>query len=260
MARKGSTISVALATFNEAGNLRSCLDAVQPWVDEIIVVDGGSTDQTAEIARGYNAKVIVTDNPAIFHINKQKALDGCSGNWILQLDADEIVDGLLKDEILEIISKKESKNGYYIPRKNYFMGRWLSKGGQYPDFVIRLFRNGKGVFPAKNVHEQIVIEGPVGYLTNPLLHYTSKTLKDYWRKADAYTSLTAKNMKDRGIKKSIGSFIYYMVWKPLQTFFMLFFRHKGFVDGFSGFQFALFSSLHYPISYNKYLKDAVNGV
>lgn len=254
MAIKKAPISVAIATYNEAKNLKACLDSVTSWVSQIVIVDGGSSDQTVSIAREYNADILLTDNPAIFHINKQKALDACSQKWILQLDADEVIPPELMDEIVSVISLSTSKDGYYIPRKNYFLGHWLSKGGQYPDFVIRLFRRGKGEFPAKHVHEQIQIHGSLGYLSHPMEHYTSKTMADYWRKADTYTTLTAQSWKAQQVKLGIESYVYYMFWKPLSTFFMLFIRHKGIIDGYWGLLFAWYSGLHYPIAYRKYLR------
>ncbi len=126
MAIKKAPISVAIATYNEAKNLKACLDSVTSWVSQIVIVDGGSSDQTVSIAREYNADILLTDNPAIFHINKQKALDACSQKWILQLDADEVIPPELIDEIVSVISLPTSKDGYYIPRKNYFLGHWLS--------------------------------------------------------------------------------------------------------------------------------------
>jgi glycosyltransferase involved in cell wall biosynthesis len=256
MASKKNDISVAIATFNEAKNLRGCLDSVQGWVNEIVVVDGGSTDETVAIAQQYDARIIKTDNPAIFHINKQKALDASRSDWILQLDADEVVTQELRDEIQAIVVNPKSFDGYYLPRKNYFLGHWLSKGGQYPDFVIRLFRRGKGEFPAKNVHEQIHIEGSIGHAKHALEHFTSRTKEDYWRKADAYTTLTAKAWKKEGITIQPLNFFRYMIWMPVVTFLKLFVRHKGFVDGWWGFLFAWYSALHFPIAYQKLSRNS----
>ena len=218
------------------------------------MVDGGSTDRTVVIASRFKANVIETDNPAIFHINKQKALDACHGAWILQLDADEIVSEELCKEIANVTSSNKSLAGYYIPRKNYFLGHWLRKGGQYPDYVVRLFQRGKGRFPCKSVHEQIQIDGSVGYLKCSLLHYSYRTLTEYWKKADAYTSLTADEFMRAGLPKSIVSYIRYEIVKPMGTFLNLFIRHKGFLDGIYGLLFAVFSAVHYPIAYQKYLR------
>lgn len=153
-----ATISVVLATYNEEKNLPDCLESVKDLADEIIIVDGGSTDKTVEIAKKYKAKIISTTNPPIFHINKQKAIDVATKDWVLQLDADERITKELGKEIEEKIRDK-NVNGYWMPRKNWFLGRFLRKGGQYPDYTLRLYRNGKGHLPQKSVHEQAVVDG-----------------------------------------------------------------------------------------------------
>src|SRR3989344_5004429 len=129
-------ISVVLAVFNEEENLKSCLDSVKDLAWEIVVVDGGSTDKTLEIAKSFGAKIIQTNNPPVFHINKNKAINAAQGDWILQLDADEIVARELAEEIKRIIALKSDVNGYWIPRRNFFLGRFLTKGGQYPDYTL----------------------------------------------------------------------------------------------------------------------------
>ncbi len=258
MAKNKSSISVAIAVYNEAANLDACLSSVGGLADEIVVVDGGSTDGTVEIAKKFTSKIIRTDNPPIFHINKQKALDACTGDWILQLDADEIIPEILRNEIGEAVGTK-TFNGYYIPRKNYFWGHWMRKGGQYPDPVIRLVRRGKARFPSKTVHEQIEVDGKVGYLNHPMDHIAYRTRADYWRKADAYTTLTAMEMKKNGVAKNVITWCMYNIWKPKLTFLSLFFRHKGFLDGWYGLLFATFSALHFPIAYKKFVRLFVMG-
>jgi glycosyltransferase involved in cell wall biosynthesis len=250
MAGKKIRLSVILATYNEQDNIRRCLKAVRCWVDEIIVVDGSSDDKTRDLARTFGAKVFKTTNKPIFHINKQMALDKARGEWILQLDADEVVTNQLQKEITQALNSKMS--GFWIPRKNYFLGKWLKKGGQYPDYVIRLVKKGKARFPCKSVHEQIEIDGEVGYLKNPLDHFTTPTIERYWTNANRYTSLTAKELVGKKQKTSFFSHINFIFVKPVKTFFSLYLRHKGFMDGYPGFLFALFSALHHPIAYFKY--------
>ncbi len=254
MATKTSKISVAIAVFNEEKNIRACLTSVSGWADEIVVVDGGSSDKTVSLARSFGAKVIKTDNPPIFHINKQKALDACSGDWILQLDADEVLTHELKQEITHIVQDPSAKPGYAIPRKNYFWGTFMKKGGQYPDYVVRLFKRGVGRFPMKSVHEQILIEGEIGHTKNPMLHFSYRTRDDYWRKADSYTSLTANEFVRDRVARTFFSYVLYMFIKPVGTFLSLFVRHKGFLDGLAGLEFALYSSMHWPIAYRKFLE------
>ncbi len=253
-------LSVAIATLNEEKKLDACLASVASWADEIVLVDGGSTDRTLEIAKKYRARIIRTDNPPIFHINKQKALEACKGDWILQLDADEVVTADLRDEILNLLRlstfdfRLSTPYGYYIPRKNFFCGYWLHKGGQYPDLLIRLVRRGKARFPCKSVHEQIEIAGQTGRLTHPLLHYPYTSIGEYWKKANAYIDLTAEEMRQNRLPVTPLTWFLYNAVKPAVTFFLLYLRHKGFLDGYYGFLFALFSALHHPLTYWRYIR------
>src|SRR5262245_41243685 len=151
---KKSTISVVLATYNEEKTLPECLESVKDLADEIIIVDGTSTDNTVAVAKKYGAKVITTTNKANFHINKQMEIEAATKDWILQLDADERLTPALRDEIETCIANPKAKTGYWIPRKNWFLGRFLMKGGVYPDYTLRLYKKGKGRLPQKDVHEQ----------------------------------------------------------------------------------------------------------
>ena len=217
-------LSVVLATYNEEKNIGECLESVSKIADEVIIIDGSSSDRTREIASSLGAKIIKTTNPPIFHINKQKALEKARGEWILQLDADERVTNDLKNEILEVIDMpyakldsyqekvKRNKNfikhkkqleerdgkigkeegeyvAFFIPRLNFFLGKYLRYGGVYPDGVIRLVKNGKAFFPAKSVHEQIVVDGKVGWLTQDLIHIDSPTFDRYLKKNSMYIDL-----------------------------------------------------------------------
>jgi len=246
-----TTISVAIATYNEVENINRCLDAVSSWVEEIVVVDGHSTDDTIKIIKKYkNAKVISTDNKAMFHLNKQMAIDACTGDWIFQLDADEVVTSALKDEILKTIPDTKY-NGYWIKRKNYFLGKFLSKGGVYPDPTIRLYRRGFGKLPCKNVHEQAEVKGLVGTLNSDLLHYADPNFSRYLLRNDRYTSLLAQDFKNAGVKINYINFLNYFLFKPIYWFFLAYFLHRGYVDAFPGFVFAWYSSLRFPIAYIK---------
>lgn len=248
------TLSVALATYNEEKNIARCLESVKELCSEIIIVDGGSTDNTVDQAKKFTQKIVVTDNPPIFHINKQKAIEQCTGEWILQLDADEEIPEDLAREIQRVISDEHSLDGYFIARKNYFQNRWMKKGGMYPDYVIRLFRNGKGHFPCKSVHEQIAINGTVGHLKNPMRHYPYADFKEYLRKANTYTSLTAQELRNKKVPVSLYSLFLYGLVKPGHTFINLYVRHAGFMDGWQGFIWAFYSGLHHAQAYAKYTK------
>lgn len=247
-------ISVTLATYNEEKNIAGCLESVKNLADEIVIVDGTSKDKTVEIARDLGAKVIVRENPKIFHINKQIANDNATMPWILQMDADEKITPELAAEIKEKI-KNENVNGYWIPRKNYFLGRFLMKGGQYPDYTIRLYRKNKGKLPQKDVHEQAEVEGVVEYLKHPMLHYPYESFSNYVFKWRRYNSIFADQINDEKKKKNAFArawmFPNYLIIKPIYWFVWTYGRHKGFVDSWQGFVFCLFSALRFPTSYIK---------
>lgn len=282
-------LSVVLATRNEEANIGRCLASIKEIADEIIVFDEDSTDKTREIARGMGAKVYIEPHHEIFHITKQKALEKANGEWVLQLDADELVTpklaaeikkvtGMSNEELLnkmiEDLRKKElfAKHqslveardgkigketgeivGFFIARKNMFMGKPLMYAGVYPDGVIRLVKNGKARFPQKSVHEQIELDGEVSWLENDLEHYDSPTLKRYLARLNRYTDLQAEELKSAKVKKNFSSFGYYIFYKPVYTFLNLYIRHLGFLDGVRGFLWSYFSAMHFPIAYFKYI-------
>jgi glycosyltransferase involved in cell wall biosynthesis len=273
-------LSVVLATRNEEENIIRCLESVKSIADEIIVIDEYSTDKTRYLAEKLGAKVYLEPHHPIFHITKQKALAKASGDWILQLDADEVVTPELSKEIVatlhgspptiqnnlfsrhqKLIEKRDGPIGkktnevvgYFIPRRNMFLGKPLIHAGVYPDGVIRLVKNGKAWFPQKSVHEQIQLDGEVRWLSGDLLHYDSPNLKRYLSRLNRYTDLIAKEYKDEKVSKNIFAFINYIIIKPKLTFFSLYFRHKGFLDGVPGFLWSFFSASRFAISYFKYL-------
>lgn len=286
-----TNLTVALATFNEESNLAECLESVKDLADEIIIVDGSSTDKTVEIAKKFGAKVLVKDNPPIFHINKQKAIDLASSDWILQLDADERVSPELKKEIKKILSLSEEElekyekslpelnlflrhqklieerdgkvgtdgayTAFFIPRLNYFLGKYLRYGGVYPDGVIRLFKKDKAYLPAKDVHEQMVVKGRVGWLQNPLYHKDSPTFKRYLQRNSRYIDLITKQLSDSKVGKDPATMFNYMIYKPLGWLLVTLIRHKGILDGYQGFLFSLFSALRFPRAYIRYLKKQI---
>jgi glycosyltransferase involved in cell wall biosynthesis len=247
-------LAVVLATYNEEKNLPGCLDSVKEIADEIVIVDGTSTDKTVAIAKEYDAKVLVTTNPPIFHINKQKAIDMATKDWILQLDADERVTPELATEITSRINENPKENGFWVPRKNWFLGRYLMKGGQYPDYTMRLYRRGKGKLPQKDVHEQAVVEGSVGYLIHPLIHLADPSFRRYLMRFDRYTDLLAKELREKK-HHSVFDGVKQLVILPMWWFLLTYGRHKGFMDGWQGFVFSLFSALRFPVSYIKYIRN-----
>ena len=275
-------LSVVIATRNEEENIGRCLESVKDIADEIVVIDEYSTDKTVEIAKKFGAKIFLEPHHNNFHITKQIALEKATGDWILQLDADEVVTPELSREISStvhgspptvhnrlfqrhqsLLEKRDGKIGkptgeivgYFIPRRNIFLGKPLTHAGVYPDGVIRLVKKGKAHFPQKSVHEQISLEGEVAWLSEDLLHFDSPTLKRYLTRLNRYTDLQAYELKEKHVPKNVFYFIEYTMCKPLRTFCNLFIRHLGFLDGVRGFLWSLFSSFHFPIAYFKYWSE-----
>lgn len=245
-------LSLCIAAFNEEKHIRIPLDSVYEMVDEVVLVDGGSSDGTIKVAESYGKKVriINTDNPAMFHRNKQRAIDEAKGDWILQLDADEALSPELIQEIKAVIEDPTlNKDAYWIPRKNFFLTRFLMKGGQYPDYTIRLYKRGVAHFPCKHVHENVAVKGTVGTLKFPILHFADPTFSRYLARWNRYTSLDAAELFKKGVKPC---FPCYFIGKPLFTFLNMYFRHLGVLDGFPGFVFAWFSAIRFWAIYIKW--------
>jgi len=273
-------LSVVLATFNEQDNITACLKSVKGFADEIIIYDESSTDKTRDIAKKMGAKVFKVKHEPIFHITKNKAINKATGDWILQLDADERLTKEMKSEIGNILAGKsfgydgwisplrkfvnrflpvfpqpqpltEPAAAYWLPRRNYFLGRYLKHTGQYPDPVIRLFQRGKAILPAKDVHEQMKVDGLVGWLASDLDHYATPKFERYLLRENRYSSLEAKFMFEDKVPVSLGNTIKFLFFKPVGTFFNLYFRRRGFLDGYPGFIFSFYSGLHHAFSYMK---------
>lgn len=256
---KDITLSVAIATFNEEQNIGKCISSIKDIADEIVVVDGFSTDRTRQVAEGLGARIIKATNKPIFHINKNIAISACRGKWILQLDADEVVTKELGNEIMRLANKPITSGdyvGYWLKRRNYFLGRFLKKGGQYPDPVIRLFQKGKGRLPAEDVHEQMKINGSVGWLKNDLLHFGTPNFERYFLRERRYASLEAGFIKARH-EFFLFALIKYVFYLPIFTFLSIFFRHKGFIDGWRGFIFAALSSFHFIWAYYLFIRSSL---
>lgn len=241
-------LSIVIITYNEEENIKECLESVQ-WVEEIVIVDGFSLDRTVEICKEYTGKIYQRENVRNLNINKSYGFEKASGDWILYLDADERVSPELAQEIREILSREDKFVAYKMPRKNYYFGRWLKYGGNYPDYQLRLFKRGKAHFECRHVHEKLQVEGKVGYLQYPLLHFTYPTISHYLKKFDFYTSLEAeyifKNNKRCCILPKVTV-------KPMVRFIRRYFLKFGFLDGLPGLLACIFDALSIIVSYGKY--------
>ena len=229
-----ATLSVVVVTLNEEERIRECLDAVA-WADEVIVVDAESQDKTAAIAREATDHVIVRPWPG-FAAQKNFGLDQATGDWVLSLDADEIVSPALREEIAGILAGGGAAvAGYAVPRRNVFWGRWVRHGGLYPDWQVRLFRRGRGRFADLAVHEAIRVDGAVARLRGHLEHRSYRDVGDFLARADRYTSLAADEWVAAGRPSRP---LRDMVARPIGRFLGMYVARGGFLDGWRGFLLA----------------------
>jgi glycosyltransferase involved in cell wall biosynthesis len=240
------SLSVVIITLNEEANLPRTLKSVA-WADEVVVLDSGSTDGTREIAESFGAKFLVESWKG-FAAQKNSALAKASGDWILSLDADEEVEPELAQEIRDTLARDPAQSAFWIPRKNFFLGRWIRHGGFYPDPKLRLFKKGSGAFERRLVHEDIQVQGPAGKLRHNLLHHAYPTLESYLEHMNRYSSLGADMAAAKG---HAGFSLVDIFLRPRLTFFYNYFLRGGFLDGREGFLLHLYHANYVSWKYAK---------
>lgn len=277
-------VSVVMITRNEEKHMEKCLESIN-WADDIVIVDSFSEDKTVEIAKKFNCKVFQKDFIG-FGPLKNYAVSKASNRWILNLDADERITPELENEIRKILENPDY-DGYYISRKSYIGKKWIKHAGQWPDHQLRLFRKDKGKFQEKMLHERVEINGKIGYIKNPMLHYNFLGWTHYIKKMNSYTTREAHDLLSKkfvwlypwkGIKaffreyrkqrsngnsriysyvlarNSIGN--YELKWtvpfKPFYAFFRFYVVQQGFRDGMHGFVWAVVCGFYRFMKYVKY--------
>ncbi|MDR1304199.1 MAG: glycosyltransferase family 2 protein, partial [Verrucomicrobiales bacterium] len=220
-------VSVVMIARNEERQLPRSLGSVAGWVREIIVVINDCTDNTAAAAGQFGA--IVSEHPfKNLREQKQFALDQAGQPWVLGLDADEVVSDELRKELLVFFRQvKADVNGAWLPRRLWFMDKWVRHGDNYPDRVLRLFRREKTTAGGVEEHDRFDVEGRTVFLTHDLLHYSHKSIADHMAKINFFTDFFARRMIAKGHKCSPLSAILHSVWR----FFRAYVLRRGFLDG-----------------------------
>ena len=243
-------LSVAIVAHNEEANLGRTLESVK-WAEEIVVVDSGSTDRTCEIARQYGAKVIVEPWRG-YAAQKNYAIENCTREWVLSLDADEEIEPGLADEMRRAVADPQALNGYWMPRKNLYLGRWVRRGGLYPDPKLRLFRRGRAHVIGPDPHDRVVLNHDVdqrsGRFRHAMVHYTYPTLALYIDHMNRYSSLGAKAARARGHRRFS---LVNIVLRPWLTFVYNYIVRLGFLDGREGLLLHLYHAVYVSWKYAK---------
>ena len=239
-------LSVYVMAFNEKEKIKDCLESVK-WADEIVLMDSFSTDGTVEIARQYGAKIVQKEFIGFGKL-RNIALENCSNDWVLSVDADERVTEELKAEIMQKLSEGPKADAYYVPRKSHFLNIWIRHCGWYPDYRQPQFFNRKKMkYTEQMVHETYELDGKIGYLKGHVLQFPFLSLDQFVRKMDRYSSLRAGEMFTDGKKFSIIQ----MIVNPLAMFFRMYAAKLGFLDGRVGL---ILSSLYAYYTMMKYIK------
>lgn len=217
---------------NEEKNLPRSLSSAA-WADEIVLVDCGSSDGTAAEARKFPVKYFSRPNSLAVYVNKQFAVDQCSSDWILILDADEEITPGLAAELRAFVSAPGGAAAASMPRRNFYFGRWLRHGGKYPDSQLRLFRRGKARYLPLPVHERLEVDGDVLALKEPLNHYPYSGAEDRRRKLTFYSEILTRSYALKGRSRL------FIIFRPFIRFVGSYFLKLGFLDGAEGLRTAL---------------------
>ncbi|MDH2925371.1 (heptosyl)LPS beta-1,4-glucosyltransferase [Nicoletella semolina] len=234
------TLSVAMIVKNEAQDLAACLDTVADWVDEIIILDSGSTDETKQIALSYGVKFFENTDWQGFGKQRQFAQQYVTSDYVLWLDADERVTPELKDAIQQAVRRDEKNAVYQLPRLSEVFGRQIRHSGWYPDYVTRLYRTDFAQYGDELVHEKVHYpkHANVVKLKGDLLHYTYKDLHHYLVKSASYAKAWAIQRANKGKKGSLLQGITHAI----ACFVKMYFLKAGFLDGKQGLLLAILSS------------------
>lgn len=237
-------LSVIIICKNEEKNISTCLESIK-WADEIIVVDAFSSDKTIDIARRYTNKVFQNHWEG-YTAQRRFALEKASHQWVFSIDADEKCTEELKSEILDAIQHSGKIAGYKIPRKSYFLGKWIRYCGWYPGYQLRLFKKSETYVTDRLVHEGYEVKGKIGYLKNAIEHYTVSSIADYMNRVNVYSTLQAYEKLNR---RKVG--FKDLFFRPISSFMRQFLIQRGFLDGIYGLMVTFFDVITNMLTYMK---------
>lgn len=238
-------ISAAIITLNEQRNIARAIESLR-CCDEVVVVDSGSSDRTCEIAANLGARVVEAQWRG-FAGQKNYAMEQCSHDWVLSVDADEALSEALEGEIWQLKKSGPQADGYTMPRMAQYLGRWILHGGWYPDRKVRLFDRRKACWEGDFVHESVKVAGPVEHLQANLLHFTCESLTEHIKTMDRYTTLAAEQIIALNRPVTWTS----LVVNPMWTFVSTYFLKRGFLDGFEGMAIAYMAATYNFLKFAK---------
>ena len=238
-------ITATIITLNEERNIARAIESLR-CCDEVLIVDSGSTDRTAELARNLGVRVVEAGWRG-YAAQKNWAAEQASHDWILSLDADEAVSESLEAEILTLKKNGPRYDAYTMPRLARYLGRWILHSGWYPDRKVRLYHRAKAKWVGDFVHESVHVNGKVGHLESNILHFTCDSLSEHVKTMERYTTLAAQELVDRKVPVPLWR----VILDPTWTFWKTYVFQRGFLDGIEGLTIAYMAAFYTFLKYAK---------
>ena len=248
-----SDITVVILTLNEAHHIRECIRAARQVTDTILVFDSYSSDETVALAEAEGARILqrAFDN---YPNQRNAALDAVTTRWVFFVDADERVTSELAAEVRKAI-RQEMHVGWWVPRRNIIVGKWIRGGGWYPDYQLRVLRRDRARYdPAREVHEVVLLDGEAGHLRHPLVHYNYVSWAQFRAKQRRYAAYEARVLLQQGIRPRPYTYI----TMPLREFWRRFVTLRGYRDGLHGVRLATYMAWFTFLAY-WHLRDLRRG-
>ena len=243
-------LSVVILTKNEEDKIARCIESVK-WADEVLVIDDESADKTREIAQGLGARVIINKSCGNFDGQRNIGIDNAKNEWILQMDADEVVTPLLRDKLREALGNPEKFCAFKFWRKNYFLGYFMRYAGEY-DYWLRLFRKDKARYVGSDIHERLEVNGKVGIIDADMEHFAFISIEQFIERQNYYSSFESRALFKREGVLAEKIIRYNIKIKPLKIFWKNYIKKKGYKDGMHGLIWCILLAFRHVMIWGKY--------
>jgi glycosyltransferase involved in cell wall biosynthesis len=249
-------LTAIIITKNEEDKMEICLNSLSTFVDEIVVVDDCSKDDTVEICKKYGAKIIIHESKGNFDRQRNLGIENASCEWILQIDADEIIPEDTAKKIIEAINNPGKFVAFELKRKNFLFGHPLKYGGAY-NYGVKLFKKRNGYYLGRSVHETLKIDGDIGKIDADIYHYPFSSISEILNKTNFYTDVESKLFVEEIDSISFKEIKYRLTWKSLKLFWKLYFKKKGYKDGMYGLVWCILNVIGPQIRWLKIWEKAI---